>query len=285
MPTVDYWNSGWCRDVPSHRDYTQNRPTLRRGLARLPQAAARELPSQADWREYCPPVADQLRLPTSPAHACVAMVQYFERRSTGKLVWPSRLFVHQNGIRISGSHNVSLVSLRATLQGMVRFGFPPERHWPYEEERLGVDPDAFAYGFACALRGCRYLRLDVPSETGEETLNCVKAFLSAGFTCVFGCPLPVQLSDSSELHFPAKADECQNGQALFCVGFDDRRRIRSDRGALLVQNSWGSGWGDHGFAWLPYRYVQHRLAVDFWTLLRSKWLKSDEFSQPLFPSP
>lgn len=36
------------------------------------------------------------------------------------------------------------------------------------------------------------------------------------------------------------------GHAVSIVGFDDSKR------AWLIRNSWGSDWGDHGFAWVSY---------------------------------
>lgn len=40
----------------------------------------------------------------------------------------------------------------------------------------------------------------------------------------------------------------QGGHAVVVVGFDDERF----GGAFRVLNSWGPGWGDRGFFWLPY---------------------------------
>ena len=280
--TTDRATCGWCRDLPSHRDFTPQQPSLRRVLQRLPQRSSRchvGSVEQVDWREFCPPVMDQTSLPTSSAHACIAMVQYYERRSSGKLLSPSRLFVHENACRLSGLRN-DRVSLRATLKAMVRFGCPPERHWPYGPERFLETPDAFAYSFNRQLHRCRYARLDGGEQTGRDTLAIVKSFLAVGFTCVFGLVLPESLNDGPDICFPTRADKCCDGHAVFCVGYDDHRRIRSDKGALLIQNSWGESWGDGGFGWVPYRYVLNRLAVDFWVILRPRWLNSGEFYRP-----
>ncbi len=47
--------------------------------------------------------------------------------------------------------------------------------------------------------------------------------------------------------------------------------------ALLIQNSWGTGWGDHGYGWLPYDYVLKGLAEDWWSLLKNEWVDTGAF--------
>jgi hypothetical protein len=44
-------------------------------------------------------------------------------------------------------------------------------------------------------------------------------------------------------------DQNAGGHAYKFVGYDDAK------GAFLMQNSWGSGWGMLGHAWMPYQYV------------------------------
>ena len=70
------------------------------------------------------------------------------------------------------------------------------------------------------------------------------------------------------LRFPFRraTDRIRGGLAVTAVGYDDKRRIRSDKGALLVRNSWGSDWGEQGYGWLPYAYIRERLATDIWTI-------------------
>jgi C1A family cysteine protease len=63
------------------------------------------------------------------------------------------------------------------------------------------------------------------------------------------------------------------------VGYDDRW-LRGSRGALLVRSSWGPAWGEAGYGWLPYAYVEERLAIDFWTLVHDDWIASGEFDVP-----
>jgi C1A family cysteine protease len=104
--------------------------------------------------------------------------------------------------------------------------------------------------------------------------------LAAGFAIAFGFTVCTSIATDADIPFPPIFDGVRGGQAVIAGGYDDDRRVRSDRGALRVLNSWGEPWGDHGWGWLPYRYVREQLAVDFWTLAAPEWLASGEFQRP-----
>ncbi len=68
------------------------------------------------------------------------------------------------------------------------------------------------------------------------------------------------------------------------VGYDDGMKIYSTSpgagettGALLIRNSWETGWGNAGYGWLPYEYVLKGLAVDWWSLLKAEWIDTGAF--------
>ena len=53
--------------------------------------------------------------------------------------------------------------------------------------------------------------------------------------------------------------------------------IGSDKGALLIRNSWGAGWANAGYAWMSYRYVTNALANDWWSMISSTWVDTGAF--------
>jgi C1A family cysteine protease len=279
MPQFTPPGLGWQRDLPDPRDYSPGHEQARPLLAAL--GRRRPLPGAVSWHEYFPPVNCQRGLASCGAHAGTALVAYFERRAFGKSVEGSPLFLYQMARLLGRGSGDCGGGLRQTWKALVRFGLPPEEYWPYQAERLEEAPSPFLFSFAAEYRPLLYVRLDRGPGRSAPTLACVKSFLAAGFPAAFGFTVFDSLSREAPIPFPTCYDAARGGQAAVALGYDDGVRVRSERGALRVRCSWGADWGEEGHGWLPYRYVEEQLAVDFWTLLRPDWLGSEEFKQPL----
>jgi C1A family cysteine protease len=274
---------GWQKSRPDFRDYTPESDEvcamLARGVSFMP--ATDRLPASESLASYFPPIDDQQCLNSSCAQACVDMVQYFDRRAYGSMVALSKLFVYQSTQRLLNSCGSCDLDLRTTLKAIVSFGIPGEQYWAYDLAMVDQEPPAFLYAIANRYNRIRYLRLDGRNRTGRETLDIVKAFLVAGFPSVFGFSVPVSLSNDSEVPYRPTFDTVQGGLAVVAVGYDDER-VGTTKGALQFRNSWGHNWGENGYGWLPYAYVEEQLAVDFWTIISPDWLSSGEFFWPAF---
>lgn len=270
---------GWHRDSTDPRDLTPVDASIVEMFASLPPAGS--LPNSVDWRTYCDGTGNQLSLNASTAFACLELLKYFERRAFGRVVEFSQMFAYVTARRLLNWSGNSGAKLRTTWKAITRLGVPAERNWPYEVCTVDKEPDSFAYGIAEDFSALRYIRLDRRGLPGTDTLQTAKSFLAAGFPSVFGFPVFTSVTSAPEIPYPTSYDRLRGGQAVMALGYDDELRVRSDKGALLIRNSWGERWGDQGHGWLPYSYVEDQLASDFWTVCKVDWLDSEEFLRPV----
>jgi C1A family cysteine protease len=276
---------GWLRDLPDFRDLHVGTAKVAEVLtqSKALKRIATKLGTPVDLRRWCSPVEDQGDIGSCTANAGVALLEYFQRRATGKHLDASRLFLYKTTRNLLGWTGDDGAFLRTTMKAMVLFGIPPEEYWQYEKARLNEEPPAFCYAFAQNYRSIIYYRLDPPGTPPDDILANVRKCLSSGLPAMFGftvySSMPGVGDKAADIPFPGDKDSCEGGHAVVAVGYDDSRRIGKCTGALLIRNSWGSEWGDHGYGWLPYDYVTRGLADDFWTLLRAEYKDLAKFEE------
>lgn len=239
------------------------------------------MPKSIDLRKWCSPIENQGALGSCTAHAGVGMLEYYERRTTGKHLDGSRLFLYKVTRQLLGFTGDDGAYLRDTMKAMVLFGVPPEKYWPYVEDKFNDDPSSFCFSFAQNYQALDYYRLDPSGLTPAQILDAVKRNLAAELPAMFGfsvySSMPPLGDGKGEIPFPVRGDSLEGGHAVLAVGYDDAKKINGQTGALLIRNSWGTGWGDKGYGWLPYAYVLHGLADDFWSMVRAEFINTDLF--------
>lgn len=278
---------GWIPDLPDFRDYTQESPEIHPLLeATGATAPPPTLPSSVDLRPWCSPVENQGNIGACTAHAGVALIEYFERRAFGRYVDASRLFLYKatrNFLRWTGDTGAYL---RSTMGAMALFGVPPEEFWPYDPAHFDKEPPAFCYAFAQSFQALAYYRLDPPGIRRTRLLHDLKTKLSASLPAMFGFTVYssiIQAASNGEVPFPSSGEKILGGHAVVAVGYDDTKVVKhiasgaQTKGALLIRNSWGTGWGQGGYGWLPYDYILKGIAEDFWSLVKSEWIETGAF--------
>ena len=297
-----HYAMGWVPDYPDFRDYSVETDQVALSLQQVGQKdsikdmlsevgvlepAKMEIPDHQDLRAMFSGIEDQGMLGSCTAQAGVGLVEYFERRASGRHVDASRLFLYKVTRNLLGWSGDRGAYLRTTMGAMRLFGMPPEEYWPYDIQEFDQEPPAFCYAFAQNFRAMQYYRLDLPLTTHKLLLSRIKGYLAAGLPSMFGFTVYSsidQASQTGKIPFPSSGERVRGGHAVVAVGFDDKMKItnqfpesKATKGALLIRNSWGKGWGEDGYGWLPYEYVISGLAVDWWSLLRNEWIELGNF--------
>ena len=135
-------------------------------------------------------------------------------------------------------------------------------HWPYETTNFATKPPKQCYEAAEGNTICKYERL-------RQELHQLRACLKAGFPFMFGLTVYPSFDVEETILLGAvttpSAQEQQQRpgelHAVLAVGYNDTRRT------VIALNSWGSGWGDGGYFYMPYEYICNPdLCFDFWKI-------------------
>ncbi len=296
------YGMGWLRDLPDVRDFDFNTAEVKPKLANLGQKPVKAmlkkigvnepfktLPAAVDLRAWCAPIENQQNLGSCTANAGVGLVEYYEKRASGTWVDASRIFLYKVTRRLLGWTGDTGAYLRTTMGALVLFGAPPERYCPYVVANFDREPDSFLYALAQNYQALSYYRLDPAGTPTNVLLDRIKTYLYCGLPSMFGFTVynSIWQDNTGKIPFPAVGDQAIGGHAVDVVGYDDNLHIKNNKpgstetvGALLIRNSWGTGWGMQGYGWLPYQYVLSGLAVDWWSIIKNEWVETGQFGIP-----
>jgi len=285
--------TGWLPPVPDTRDYGAEHPEVGEMLKKMkvsPTKMKAPPVKKTDLRKHCSPIKNQGNLGSCTAHAAVGIVEYFQNRAFKKHVEGSELFVYKATRQLMGVTGDTGAWLRNTMGALVLCGVAPEKHWPYTDRDPEFDrePPAFVYSVADNYETLKYFCHDPlrANVSPEAVLSSVRFYLSVGIPSMFGFwgfPSFDRCNVPGGIPFPCTGEKAEWGHAIAAVGYDDDKVLKNTacntttEGALLIRNSWGDGWGDKGYGWLPYEYVLKRLALDFWSLLKMEWVDTHVF--------
>ena len=289
-PGKQEWDHGlgWIPDLPDIRDYTMDHEDVAPIVSKLGglRAQSSQAPPAVDLRQWCSPVEDQQTIGSCTAHAAVGIVEYFEQRAFGRHLDGSRLFIYKVTRNLLGWTGDTGAYLRSAMGALALFGVPPERYWPYNIVDYEKEPPAFLYALGQSFQAEKYYRLDTPGQSPQALLDTIKSHLASGVPSMFGFTVYDSISQAAttgKIPFPGRGDRVVGGHAVAAVGYDDKVQVKSGKqtttSAILIRNSWGPGWGDKGYGWIPYEYVLRNLAEDWWVLIKSEWIDTGAFAE------
>ena len=244
---------GWLPQLPDPRD------------AQLAIPPNPQLPSQVDLRgsKNMPSIYDQGQLGSCTGNAIAAAVDFDNCKQTGSFLTPSRLWIYYQERVIEGTvSSDSGGQIRDGMKAVAKLGVCPESDWPYDVSTFAQPPSQKDYSDALKDRALAY-------QSVTQDLFALKSTLYSGLPVVFGFTVyqpfeSSQVAQTGIVPMPSPTDTVVGGHAVVLVGYNDA----VDR--FFVRNSWGAGWGEHGYFEMPYLYVTSAsLASDFWVIQKT----------------
>jgi C1A family cysteine protease len=288
---------GYLPDLYSSQDYAPDNPEVKdiyskiSGLktSRAETERRSALPDTVDLRKSFTPIMDQGSLGSCTSHASAGLIQYFEKKAFGSYTDLSRRFIYKITRNLLHWTGDTGAFLRTAMGTLTLFGAPPEEFWPYDIKNFDIEPSAFCYSFAENYRAIKYVRLDQPNLSTNDLLRVIKSYLVKGLPSMFGFTCYESLwqskTNGGSIPFFCKKERMIGGHAILVAGYDDNKRIKNSlcdnetTGAFLIRNSWGTAWGENGYGWFPYEYILKGIALDWWTIIKEKWVDSGQFGE------
>jgi len=239
---------------------------------------AATLPTKVDKRKYCSIIEDQGDQGSCTAHANAGVVEWLENVELAhKLVGPaaslvfpggfqhvSRSMIYYNEREAEGTVDEDSGAMLSTgVQVVENIGVCRETLWPYSDQTMYTKPSQPCYDEAAKHKVLYAYQLNDIVE--------MKHCLAQGYPFVFGVTcydsfLSDTVAKDGIVPMPGYYETPQGGHALSCFGYDDNMTDGGMTGFFLFRNSWGTGWGQMGYGWIPYAYLSNpRFAEEFYT--------------------
>ncbi len=232
------------------------------------------LPLQIDLSKNMNLIYDQGYIGSCTANALAWALKYRKRN-----VNPSRLYLYYYSRYYDyqqGDNRPSIddgTTLEQGVNVLRRKGVCDEKLYPYQIRKQGNQPPTSLNTSAYTNRVLRY-------SVVRQNIDDIKACLNSGYPFVFGFLVYSSLENPSVdrtgiIPVPNTSSEyILGGHAVVAVGYDDSKQL------IKFANSWGRGWGENGYGYMPYSYILNpSWTDDFWVLYEINLKKKKKFSE------
>jgi C1A family cysteine protease len=236
-----------------------SKPDIRDLIYEVPEGVV--LPSSVDLRQqftFAP--YDQGQLGSCVSNATAGFVEYLQLKEGIPSFMPSRLYIYFNGRWREGTIGQdSGESVRDGVKSVNSLGVCPESEWPYNISQFTLQPSMQCYADARSTRAVQYSRV-------QQSLTQIQTCLASGFPVIFGCSVyqsfeSTAVETTGIVPMPSQNEQLLGGHCMLLVGYD------TSKDWFIVRNSWGTGFGDGGYLYMPLEYITNpNLTSDIWTI-------------------
>jgi hypothetical protein len=196
-------------------------------------------------------ILDQGQLGSCVANAFALNISYITKNNTNLC----RLLLYALS-RIKDNNPLSIDSgttIRSAGSSIANYGVCPEVIYPYNSVNVAnyrLLPPLVAFKNSNLFKSFSYTFI----SKGVNYLNNIKAVLNNyNVPIIFGFMVYesfMSVTKNGLVPMPdLKKERMQGGHAMNIIGYDDEKKL------FICANSWGIGWGDKGFCYIPYAYI------------------------------
>ena len=226
----------------------------------LPRSNA--LPSQVDLRAFGGPIKDQGEEGSCTGHAFSSAREWIARKyeKSAPVLSPQCLYAEEL-LASSDFPNDEGAMPRTACQVLTALGCCETALYPYVAGNI-TRPTPEQVQNALKYRTGAYHRI----ASLVDFLKCVADPtpwpVLVGFT-VYESLMSEQVAETGVMPTPQVGEQPQGGHEVLCLGYDLPRQL------ALMQNSWGDGWGQRGYFWMPLA-VLSAAETDLWMVHTGK---------------
>jgi hypothetical protein len=215
-----------------------------------------------------PRVSDQGQTGTCHAHAAVLMVECVRRVQFGKVndtpLSPWCLATLTNGW--NGA------TLSDDMQILAKSGVCTLATWGYTNQApTGWQNDAK-----------QHILLAVYDSPDSDPLGYLAASLARGWTCEIGISVGDGFEPDADGYITYDRGSGWGGHAVLACGL---KKTADGRRWIKILNSWGTSWGQGGFAWIESRFLTESGFNDLWVATTVSAASADRAVTPVIARP
>ena len=217
-----------------------------------------------DLRSFFTKIKNQGSQGSCLAHAVTSVFEYSMKRGSQKDCDLSEAFLYYNARKLDDCGDVSVNEdkgsrYKPAMDSLAEYGIALERFCPYNENVYTQEPSKEAYEDAAK-------RKLILAKNVRPSIKDIKSALSDGYPVAGSFHLLESFfkSQGGDIPMPTNEEiEADEGEekhsyhAMVIVGYSDTLQ------RFLLRNSWGEEWGDKGYCYIPYAYVEDSRLCDF----------------------
>ncbi len=223
------------------------------------------LPESVDLRGNFTRIKNQGNQGSCLAHALTSIFEYAVKLNTSKAIDLSEAFLYYNARKMDTTGDVDTSTdigsrVKPAIASLMEYGIATEEVCPYNDADYTTPPSDEAYADAKTRRLIKALNVNRSSVDIKKALAegypveahfiLCPTFTDASIGGYVAMPTETEIEEALSLDDSQKPRH--HNHAMVIVGYSDKLNC------FVVRNSWGDDWGDNGYCYIPYIYVDDK---------------------------